>query len=349
MALDRRHAQHDLKVLKAKARSTDFFELLRRLEQPGKRFGRAGGADNDPARLGQKIRLSFAACDVEDIELGEREDDIPHVAVNAIGLFGPEGPMPLHVTKWMMDRASNRWFAGDQAGATADTAFLDFANALQHRMIAFYWRAWADMRPEVQYPHGNGGSVGAMLPALAGIGLGGPEALSKTGTTAKLRHATSLFQRVQGPRRLVEYLASETGHPVELMEFVGVWNDIPAHLQTRLGKASARLGVDAVVGARFFGRSNRAEVRLGPLSYDDYIAFLEDADTRHRLRQALRFVSGGAMQFDVRLMLAADAVPQPKLASLRLGQTTWIGADGLTDRGDLVIRDFTSRVQDAAA
>ena len=134
-----------------------------------------------------------------------------------------------------------------------------------------------------------------------------------------------------------------------MIEFVGVWNDIPAHLQTRVGQASSRLGVDAVLGARFFDRSNRAEVRLGPLPYEDYLAFLDDAGKRQVLRQALRFASGGAMQFDVRLMLAADAVPAPKLALARLGQSAWIGADGVTDRGDLVIRDFTSEARDMAA
>ena len=348
MAVDHRHTQPDLSALRAKARSTDFYELLRRLEQPGKRFGRSGGVARDPARLGQPIRMSFATSDVQSLELPS-DGSVPKVAVNAIGLFGPEGPMPLHVTKWMLDRASNRWFAGDQSGATSDTAFLDFANALQHRMIGFYWRAWADTRPDIQHAHGNGGSVGAMMRALAGLGLGGPERASEAAPHAKLRHATSLFQRVESPRRLVEYLASETGHPVELIEFVGVWNDIPTGLQTRLGQASSRLGRDAMIGARFFDRVNRAEVRLGPLSYDDYIGFLDDKATRQNLRQALQFVSGGSMQFDVRLMLAGDAVPRPKLPDVRLGQSTWVGADGSTVRGDLVFRDFTAQKRDMAA
>jgi type VI secretion system protein ImpH len=348
MAVDHRHPQPDLKELQTRARSTDFYELLRRLEQPGKRFGRTGGIEAEPARLGQPIRMSFATGDIESLEI-PANGSVPHVAVNAIGLFGPEGPMPLHLTKWMLERASNRWFAGDQSGATADRAFLDFANALQHRMIGFYWRAWADLRPEIQHAHGDGGAVGAMVRALGGTGLGGPEVASDTATHARLRHATSLFQRVESPRRLVEYLSSEIGHPVELIEFIGVWNDIPEALQTRLGQASSRLGSDATVGARFFDRVNRAEVRLGPMSYDDYLGFFDDPAIRHRLKQALQFVSGGSMQFDVRLMLEGQEVPAPKMAEVRLGQSTWIGADGKTPRGDMVIRDFTSKALEAAA
>ncbi len=348
MAIDRGNPEPDLSALQAKARSTDFYELLRRLEQPGQRFGRSGGSARDPARLGQPIRMAFAASDVESLEL-PADGSVPRVSVNAIGLFGPEGPMPLHLTKWIMDRASNRWFAGDQSGATSDMAFLDFANVLQHRMIGFFWRAWADMRPEVQYAHDNGGSVGAMIRAFAGLGLDRAALPSDGQTYAKLRHATSLFQRVESPRRLVEFLASETGQSVEIIEFIGVWNDIPTHLQTRLGQTAARLGDTAVVGARFFDRGNRSEIRLGPLSYDDYLGFLDLPEKRRVLREALRFVSGGSMQFDVRLMLAADAVPDPELSWARLGQSTWVGDVGWSPRGDLVIRDFTAEARNLAA
>jgi len=205
------------------------------------------------------------------------------------------------------------------------------------------------MHPEVQYPHDNGGSVGAMIRALAGIGLVDEDTPDGGDNRAKLRHATSLFQRVESPRRLLELLRSETGHPVELVEFVGVWNDIPGHLQSRVGQSAARLGASAVVGKRFFDRGNRVEIRLGPLSLDDYLGFLDDEGTQRTLREALRFASGGAMQFDVRLMLDGRDVPAPDLASARLGQTTWIGHDGATVRGDLVLRDFANAAGRMAA
>ncbi|MEO0916190.1 MAG: type VI secretion system baseplate subunit TssG [Pseudomonadota bacterium] len=347
MASDHRHAPPDLSDLQAKARSTEFYEVLRRLEQPGLRFGRSGGAGREPARLGQHIRMAFATSDVEALDVPS-DGSTPRVSVNAVGLFGPEGPMPLHLTKWIMDRASNRWFAGDQTGASADRAFLNFANVLQHRAIAFYWRAWADMQPGVQFPHDNGGSVGAMVRALAGLGLT-EDGRAGEASHAKLRHATSLFQRVESPRRLLELLRSETGYRVELVEFVGVWNVIPDRLQSRLGRTAVRLGDSAVIGKRFFDRGNRVELRLGPLNRDEYLSFLDDPKKQGTLRDALRFASGGAMQFDVRLMLAEGDVPQPRLSSARLGQTTWIGHDGKTVRGDLVLRDFANAPRRMAA
>ena len=40
------------------------------------------------------------------------------VTVNNLGLLGPEGPMPLHLTRWVLDRLSQRWFDGASARET---------------------------------------------------------------------------------------------------------------------------------------------------------------------------------------------------------------------------------------
>ena len=62
--------------------------------------------------------------------------------------------------------------------------------------------------------------------------------------------------------------------PAELEEFVGGWLDLPERLRTRLGLASARLGVDAVVGIASFQRQHRFRLRLGPLDLRTYLALL---------------------------------------------------------------------------
>ena len=150
-----------------------FFELLRRLERDGLRFGRSGGAGSEPARLGQRARLAMATRDVAGFT--PPGDTTPaQVEVEVLGLFGPEGAMPLHMTRWIMARQSERWFtaadSGGQGRVTADTTFLDFCNMLQHRQLALFWRAWADLHPEVGVEHAGGDRVTAMLETLAGLG-----------------------------------------------------------------------------------------------------------------------------------------------------------------------------------
>ncbi|KMK65232.1 type VI secretion system baseplate subunit TssG [Puniceibacterium sp. IMCC21224] len=340
MADDSGHTRADLTSPEGIARM-DFFELLRQLETADLRFGRAGGADREPARLGQTARMAFAASDVAEMTPGNAEHP-PKIGVNVLGLIGPEGPMPLHMTRWIMERLSNRWFAGDaQQGATADTSFLDFINMLQHRLIALYWRAWADARPEVHIAHGDGGRVTAMMRSLAGLGLPGTTTDDIRLDGAKLRHATSLALEARSPERLTAFLETVLGVPVALGEFQGVWIDIPQHLQSRLGMQHAGLGSGAVIGGRVFDRQSHAELRLGPLTLAQFNAFLDDSIARDRLRQALVFAAGKDIAFGLRLVLAADAVPQARLGACQLGRTTWLNPDPDRNADDLAFANVT--------
>ncbi|ETX30234.1 type VI secretion system baseplate subunit TssG [Roseivivax isoporae] len=339
MADDARHARPDLSGPVAGADDppaveTDFFDLLRRLETRERRFGRAGGAEREPARLGQTARLAFAASDVAAVTPGQ-EGLPPNVAVNVIGLIGPEGPMPLHMTRWIMQRLSQRWFAGDTSGATADTSFLDFVNMLQHRQIGLYWRAWADARPEIHVTRADGDRITAMMRAIAGIGL--PETLTGDQRIdgAKLHHATSLDLAPRSPERLSRFLETVLRVPVAVEEFVGRWIEIPEPLQTRLGVAHCGLGTGAVAGARVFDRQSRAELRLGPLTRAQFLDFLDDAAAWERLRHAVVFAMGKELDIVLRMVLAADEVPEARLGSGRLGRSIWLDPVPGRDADDL--------------
>lgn len=324
--------------------STGFFELLRRLETGDRRFGRAGGPGREPARLGQRVRLSVATRDVAGFRPGDAARPA-QVDVEVLGLLGPEGAMPLHLSRWVLSRLSERWFAGDSDAAAADTTFLDFCNMLQHRMLALYWRAWGDARPELQAEHGERGRGQAMQAALAGIGLPG----MATGDAAlKLRHATALGSTVHGPERLTRLVADLLGMPVRLVEFTGHWMEIPAHLQTRIGRSHAVLGQSAVAGRRSFQRQDRAELRIGPLTLADYRRLLDDGGLRARLRHAIRFAMGREIDFDLRLVLARDEVPDPRIGPCQLGRTAWLAPSRRKDADDLRLPRFTDPVKEAA-
>ena len=315
--------------------SMDFFELLRRLERDGTRFGRSGGPAREPARLGQRARLSFSTRDVSGFVPGS--DTTPaKVDVEVLGLLGPEGAMPLHITRWIMGRMSDRWFT-DGSDAASDTTFLDFCNLLQHRMLALYWRAWADARPEVQIEHGPAGRVQALVEALAGIALPGtkPKGASDAQTRLKMRHATSLGRQVTSVERLTLYLRDVLEAPVNLAEFVGTWTQIPPRLQSRLGRAYAELGRSAVVGGRSFQRQTLAELRVGPLSLARFSEFLADPALTGRLRHAIRHAMGREMEFNLRLVLARDQVPDARLGQCQLGRTTWLSPKRRSDADDL--------------
>ena len=309
--------------------SFDFFELLRRLEQRRGLFGHSGQADREPARLGQHVRLSFSARDV--IKFQEGKDNTPaRVTVANLGLLGPEGPMPLHLTRWVLDRLSQRWFSGADAEQTSDTTFVDFVNILQHRMMALYYRAWADAHPAVQVERSVGGRVRAMLEAMSGIGLPGTQDAELD--PVRLRQAASLANQVDGAERLTLFLATAFKVPVQIKEFVAAWITIPTTLQTRVGKAFAALGRGATIGPRVFSRQSRIELRVGPLGLDDYNAFLPGERRLALFKKAVRDMIGETLDVDMRIVLARDAVPPPRVGTIQLGRTAWLRRPA--ERGD---------------
>ncbi|MBZ9942468.1 type VI secretion system baseplate subunit TssG [Mesorhizobium sp. BR1-1-13] len=307
----------------------DFFELLRRLEQGNGLFGHSGRLDREPARLGQHVRLAFSARDL--VHFRGADDGKPaRITIANLGLLGPEGPMPLHLTRWVLDRLSQRWFAGADAQLTSDTTFVDFVNILQHRMIALYYRAWADAQPAVQVERAVGGRIRAMLAAMAGIGLPGTQNIELD--TVKLRQAASLASQVEGPERLTLFLAEAFKVPVQIKEFIAAWTTIPAGLQTCLAKAYAALGRGATIGPRVFSRQSRIELRVGPLKYDDFKAFLPGSQRLQLFKQAVREMVGESLDVDLRIVLARDAVPPPRIGAVQLGRTAWLARPA--ERGD---------------
>jgi type VI secretion system protein ImpH len=314
----------DLKARAVPSTSYDFFELLRQLEGEGQVFGQGGRPEREPARLGQHVRLGFAAADVTHFEPA-RDGRTARVTVANLGLLGPEGPMPLHITRWVLDRLSQRWFAGADAHQTSDTTFVDFVNILQHRMIALFYRAWADAHPGVQVERSVGGRVRSMLDAMSGMGLPGTKRAQDSDLElVKLRQAAALAGQVDGPEKLTHFISEAFKVPVRLLEFVASWMPIPKAAQSRIGMAHASLGRDATIGPRTFSRQNRVELRIGPLSYHDFKSFMPGERRLTALKNAVRGLTGEWIDVDLRIVLARDAVPPPQVGTVQLGRTTWL-------------------------
>ncbi|WP_353646388.1 type VI secretion system baseplate subunit TssG [Mesorhizobium sp. WSM2239] len=332
MADDARQSPPDINRPGPLSETFDFFELLRQLERGSDLFGHSGRPEREPARLGQHVRLGFAIQDV--VEFREAAGNRPaRVTVANLGLMGPEGPLPLHMTRWVLDRLSQRWFAGADAQQTSDTTFIDFVNILQHRMITLFYRAWADAHPGVQVERAVGGRVRAMLEAMAGIGLPGTHNTAHSDIDAvKLRQAAALASQVDGPERLTLFVAEAFKVPVELKEFVAAWMTIPAALQTRLGKVHAALGRSATVGPRSFSRQSRVELRIGPLRYEDFRAFLPGGERLAVLKKSIRDLMGELLDIDLRIVLAREEVPAARIGTAQLARTAWLAPP--VERGD---------------
>jgi type VI secretion system protein ImpH len=331
----------------------DFFELLRRLEREGRLFGRSGRLAREPARLDQHVRLGFSPRDVMQFT-PEGETTPARVTVANFGLLGPEGPMPLHLTRWVMDRLSQRWFAGQEAKETSDTTFVDFVNVLQHRLTALFYRAWADATPAVQVERADGDRLLAMLRSMAGIGLAGTREKDSPGAgigldRVKVAQSASLAIQRDGPERLTQFLGEAFGVSVRLKEFVAAWLPVPASLQTRLGATYASLGRAATIGPRTFSRQSRIEILVGPLDLRTYLSFLPGSGRLGLFKRAVRDLIGEGLDVDLRLVLARPEVPPARLGAVQLGRTAWLpAANHAPDADDLRLRAIVGWRPEAA-
>src|SRR5262249_37180338 len=118
----------------------DFYQTLRRIEclyEDRPRWGRALRPIDEPVRLGQEADLSFAPAPLASVD--RRDGRVPRLQVRLFGLFGPNGPLPIHLTEYARERLQH-------AGDSTLSRFLD---VLHHRFLALFYRAWAQAQPTV--------------------------------------------------------------------------------------------------------------------------------------------------------------------------------------------------------
>jgi len=307
-------------ALRHEPEAIDLFALLRYVEAtsaPQARLGYSQTPRDDAVRLGQYPSTAFAPATIHSIEpRGNRS--APLVRILSLGLFGPNGPLPLHLTEYVRDRLRNQ----------NDPAPVAFADIFHHRLISLFYRAWADAQPAVQMDRPDQNRFSVHLGSLTGLGSASMRRRDAVQDHARL-FATGHFVRLtRNPEGLCRVLAHYFEVPVQLREYIRSWIDIPPSEQTcLLGKElTNQLGMGAIAGARVPDVQDRFRLELGPMTLPDYEQFLPIGGHNLRLRDWVRQYAGIEFRWDADLLLLADQVPQSQLGGQqRLGWTTWIG------------------------
>ena len=331
-------------ALQAAPRAHDFFAVLRRVEalHPGlPRIGRALRPSQEALRLGQEPELDFAPAALASFEPGA--GGAPRLGVRFFGLLGPQGPMPLHLTEHVRERLRYR---GDATAAR----FLD---VFHHRLLALFYRAWAQAQPVVHQDRPADDRFAAWLGASFGQGTEGQERRALP-ANARLFQAGLLGARSRHGEGLAKLLAHHFGVSVAIEPHIAHWLVLEQEDRTRLGfarnrperrdLASGQLGVAATSGSKLRDRQYKFRIALGPLPLAHYLAFLPGEAAWRALGEWVQHYTGLDLRWDVQLALAGAQIPEPRLgAQLRLGVCTWIGrCDRTRDRHDLRLRPHTS-------
>jgi type VI secretion system protein ImpH len=306
-----------LRKLAADPMGVHVFQALRIVETSfpaAPRLGKSVRPRDDRVRLTQAPEPAFPTSTLVSFAppVGEK----PAQMVNRFfGLFGPHGPLPLHLTEYARDRARNN----------QDRTFGAFVNIFTHRMMSLLYRAWATGQPVVSFDRRDDDPITDQIAALSGHMGAHMRDRDAMPDLAKFYFSAHLGR---GPRTVEGLLSMISGYfrtKVQIEDFVGTWLELGAGDCWKLGQ-KVGLGRGIGIGTRVWSRSSKFRVIIGPMPIADFRRLLPGGTSFARLNAIIRNYVGDVFDWDVNLILRKEDIPEPILGqSASLGRTCWIG------------------------
>jgi type VI secretion system protein ImpH len=294
-----------------------FFQALRRIEVAFRtRLGEAARPSDEPLRLGQEPTLTFAPATLARFTPGDGERPA-RMAVQFFGLFGPHGPLPLHLTEYARERIRD----------DHDPAFSRFADVFHHRMLMLFYRAWASAEPVRSCDRPEDDDFARQVSSLIGLGLPGYDQRNQIPDQLKRHFAGRFAMPTRNAEGLQALLAADLGVPVRIQQFVSSWVTIPPPARWRLGpgKQAGHLGQSAILGGRVWQCDQKFRIVLGPLEAEAYEDFLPGGKHVPRVQAMVQSYIGDELDWQLQLVAAQRARPALALGKGRLGWNAWLG------------------------
>lgn len=323
-----------LKALENHPEAFELFEALRRIEcayPESPRLGQSTRPADDPIRLGETPSLAFAPKEIDRLQSGS-EGGKPRLKILSFGLFGPNAPLPSHLTEYALGRIHH----------AKDHTLAAFADIFHHRLISLFYRAWANAQPVVQRDRPDSDGFRLYMGALIGMatpGMAGRDALPDRFKRHFAGHFLTQARNAEGLQRLLQRFFQM---PVRVLEFVSDWMRLPSDAYLQLGHSPqvSSLGQTTILGSWVWGAQQRFRLRVGPLSLQRFNSFLPGGESLGELVAAVKSYVGEEKSWDVQLVLKREDVPAMRLGKTgRLGQSTWMGTlQGGGDADQVILR-----------
>ena len=311
----------------------DWFGIMRWLEARNPsfpRFGMAARPAHEVVRISQKPSLNFAPATLNSFD--RTPQGYTRIEQMSFGLYGPNGPMPLHFTE----------FARERYEYDGDPALQGFLDIFHHRFALLFYRAWASVQAAPSLDRREKDHFSRYTGSLIGYG----EAFFDKGDSipdhARRYMAEHMVRQTRNPEGLAAILRVFFACAFRIQEWMPRWLKLREEDCTRLGDeaATTRLGCGAICGTSALDRQYGIRIHAGPLPFGVYRAFLPGQLRFRQLRDWVRNYVGIEFSWDARLILRHDEIPSLRLGAGTgmLGWTTWLGQPAAgEERGDLVL------------
>lgn len=274
-----------------------YLHFLRTIEQTSRdkpRIGESTAIADEPLKIGQDPFMGFPASDFA--RLDDTPRGVPDIRNNVIGLFGPQGALPLDITE-----EAYRW------ARMGDFAFVHFTDIFSTRFQQLYYRAWADARAITQFDHPTGDRFSSYVGALLGIGTDAYQNRDELNDLNKLALAPYAVGRVKSPRKLQQMLETDLNADVKIEEHVPVWIAFEDDARSALGTMGS-LGRDLYVGSRVQSVEEKIIIHIHTQTRAEYRSFLPGGAAHMRLHSIVSWYLGLAIEVEVSLSLPAGEV-----------------------------------------
>jgi type VI secretion system protein ImpH len=298
----------------------DFFALLRAIEcacSDRMRLGQATRPVDEPIRMGQEASLVFSPSTLAYL-VPSRGGRPPRIGVHFLGLLGPNGPLPIHFTEYARDRLRN----------ANDPTLVRFLDLFHHRILALFYRGWANAQPTVSRDRPSTDRFMTYLGSMIGIGSPAFRDRDAFHDNGKLYYAGRLAQQTRNAEGLRAMVGDFLKMPTELEEFVGEWTPLQEEERWRITRTAfaGALGISTILGAHAWQRQTKFRLVLGPLKRDEFQSMLPGGTRLKRLKALVRNYVGDTLNWDVRLFLDKKVSQPFRLDRItRLGYTSWLG------------------------
>ena len=288
-------------------------------------------ARQEPVHFQSRVDVRFPASQLDS--LTQTEQNRPQLKVNFMSLAGIHGPLPQPYTELMIERA----WQGDHAMQ----AFLDIFN---HRLVGLMYRQRAQQRVGYGSESPWQSRFANALFSLMGMGTLGTRQRMQIEDQALLHYAGIIQHEPHSLTALETMLADYFQVPIETVPFVGQWVTLPddecTQISAHLGQHNG-LGSGAALGSKVWDQQGKFRVEIGALSLLEYKNFLPIGWGFVPLCEMTRFYVGAELDFEIKLLLKIEEVPDCLLdekKGARLGWTSWLKSKPFTQSPDITLQ-----------
>ena len=320
----------------------DFHTVVRSLEcayHQAPRLGDSLQPNEDLTRLSQHAFLHCPGHDVYSFRPAAGKKPA-QLSAYLFGLFGPNGPLPIHITEYIRQRKLQ----------DKDPSAAAFLNIFHHRLLSFYYRAWADTEPVTQLDRPKSSLLNTLIHSLSGSHSEKniAEKKDKQGEFSYLeqyQYIGHLSARHAPPEGLTAILSDYFSFPFDLQQFIPRWVNTPKEDRCYLGKTpldTKQLGRSMVIGEKVLSAQHQLTIFAYPPSFERFCDFLPNGpkDLNTLIKIVKRYL-GNAFNWQLTFRLKPEQTPQWQLGQdAYLGWTLWLTSPRLITQRLLKSKTF---------